>query len=69
MHAFQSSMPCIKDRMIYKEQGEQKVSLTMMILVYNLRARMVGINQLNSVYKGALNCDANIDFVLPLLNT
>jgi hypothetical protein len=69
MHAFQSLMPCIKNRMIYEEQGEQKVNLTMMILLCNLRARMVGINQLNSVYKGALNRNANIDFVLPFLNT
>jgi hypothetical protein len=69
MHAFQSSMPCIKDRMKYEEQGERKVTLTMMIFLYNLRARMVGINQLNSFYMGPLNCNANLEFVQLLLNT
>jgi hypothetical protein len=69
MRAFQSSMPRIKDRMQFEERGEWKVTLTMMVLVYNLRARMVGINQLNSFYAVPLHRDANIDFVIPLLNT
>ena len=69
MRAFQSSMPRIKDRMQFEERGECKVTLTMMVLVYNLRARMVGINQLNSFYAVPLHRDANIDFVIPLLNT
>jgi hypothetical protein len=62
MRAFQSSMPRIKDRMKFEERGEREVTLMMMILLYNLRARMVGINQLNSFYLGALYCDANVDF-------
>ena len=63
MHAFQSSMPHIKDRMKFEERGECKVTLMVMILLYNLRAQMVGINQLNSFYVGALYRDANIEFV------
>ena len=62
MHAFQSSMPHIKDRMKFEERGECN-DVTVMILLYNLRARMVGINQLNSFYMGALYRDANIEFV------
>jgi hypothetical protein len=69
MRAFKSSMPRIKDRMQFEERGEWKVTLTMMVLLYNLRARMVGINQLNSFYAVPLHRDANIDFVIPLLNT
>jgi hypothetical protein len=69
MRAFQSSMPCIKDRMKFEECGERKVTLTVMILLYNLRARMVGINQLRSFYMGALYCDANVEFVPRLVNT
>jgi hypothetical protein len=65
MQAFQSSMPHIKDRMKF----DRKATLTMMVLLYNLRARMVGINQLNRFYAGPLNCDANLDFTLPLLRT
>jgi hypothetical protein len=69
MHVFQSSMPCLQDRMKFEECGECKVTLTVMILLYNLRARVVGINQLNSFYMGPLNCDANLEFLPPLLST
>jgi hypothetical protein len=68
MRAFQSSMPCLKDCMKFETHGEQMVTLTMMILLYNLRARAVGINQLTSVYTAPLHCDANIEFVGPLIN-
>ena len=35
MRAFQSSMPCIKDRMKFETRGERKVTLIMMILLFN----------------------------------
>jgi hypothetical protein len=41
MRAFQSSMPRLKDCMIFETRGERRVTLTMMILLYNLRARAV----------------------------
>jgi hypothetical protein len=63
MHAFQSSMPRIKDRMVFEERGERKVTLSLMILLYNFRANLVGINQLNSFYAAPLTRDANRDFV------
>jgi hypothetical protein len=44
MQAFQSSMPRIKERMKFEERGERNVTLTMMVLLYDLRAKMVGIN-------------------------
>jgi hypothetical protein len=40
----------------------------MMILLYNLQARAVGINQLKSVYTAPLDRNANIDFLGPLTN-
>ena len=55
--------------MKFEERGERKVTLTVMILLYNLRARMIGINQLRSFYMGALYRDANVEFVPPLVNT
>ncbi len=67
MKAFQSSMPRLKDCMKFETRGEQRVTLTMMILLYNLQARAVGINQLMCFYTAPLNCDANIEFVGPLL--
>jgi hypothetical protein len=69
MRVFQSSMPRIKDRMKFEERGERKVTLTVMILLYNLRARMVGINQLQSFYVRAFYRDANVEFVPRLVNT
>ena len=64
MHAFQSSMPRIKNRMVFKERGERKVTLSsLMILLYNFRANLVGINQLTSFYAAPLTRDANRDFV------
>ncbi len=68
MRVFQSSMPRIKDRMKFESRGERKVTLTMMILLYNLRARAVGINQLHSFYSIPLLRDANAEFVIPLLD-
>ena len=53
----------IKDCMIFETRGERRVTLTMMILLYNLRARAVGINQLKSVYTAPLDRNANIEFV------
>ena len=71
MNAFQSTIPRIKDRMKFEKRGECKVTLTVMILMYNLQARMVGINQMQSFYVGALYLyqDANDEFVPRLVNT
>jgi hypothetical protein len=68
MRAFQLTMPHLKDRMKFETHGERRVTLTMMILLYNLQGRAVGINQLKSVYTAPLNHDANIEFVGPLIN-
>ncbi len=68
MRAFQLSMPRLKGCMIFETRGEQRVTLTMMILLYNLRAMAVGINQLKSVYTAPLDRDANIELVGPLIN-
>ena len=54
--------------MKFETRGERKVTLTMMILLYNLRARAVGINQLQSFYAAPLDRDANVEFVTPLIN-
>jgi hypothetical protein len=50
MHAIQLSFPQLKDRFIYKENGERKNILKMMILLNNLCAQRVGINQIKNVY-------------------
>jgi hypothetical protein len=68
MRAFQLSMPRLKDQIKFETHGEQRVTLTMMILLYNLQARAVRINQLKSVYTAPLDCDANIEFLGQLIN-
>ncbi len=70
MRAFQSSMPHImKDWMKFETRGECKVTLTMIIFFYNLRARAVGINQLQCFYTAPLHRDVNVEYVAPLLNS
>jgi hypothetical protein len=62
MRSLQASFPRIKDRMIYEEHGERRVNLKMLILLFNLRARKVGINQLKNVYMVPLNDDAQLQW-------
>ena len=59
MRAFQSSFPRLKDRFIHEENGERRIIMKMSLLLYNLRARRVGINQIRSVYLPALDVNVN----------
>ncbi len=61
MLTMQASYPQIKDRFIYEERGEQRIVLKMFVLLYNMRARMVGINQIRNTYMRHLNHNANED--------
>ena len=68
MRMLQSSFPRLKDRFIYEEHGERLLVLKMCVLVYNLRARRVGINQILNTYMPNLNRDANKHVLGPLLD-
>ena len=50
MLTMQASFLQVKDQFIYKEQGEQQIVLKMFVLLYNMRTRMVGINQIKNTY-------------------
>ena len=63
MRALQASFPRLKDRFIYEEFGERKIILKTFLLLYNLRARKVGINQIKSTYMPALAVNANETFL------
>ncbi len=63
MRAVQSSFPRLKGTMLYKEHGERKIIFNCLFHLYNLRARLVGINQITNVYLPALENDANVQFV------
>jgi len=55
--------------MIYKEDGERRIIFKMIILLYNLRARRVGINQILNTYMPSLTQNANNVFVGPILDS
>ena len=50
MHAIQSLFPCLKDTFVYEDTGERHILMKMVCLLYNLRARTVGINQIKNVF-------------------
>ena len=60
MRAVQSSFPRLKDRFIYEEDGEIQRVLHSMFLLYNLRTRIVGINQIRNFYMPFLQINGNI---------
>jgi hypothetical protein len=61
MLTMQTSFPRVQDRFVYKEHGERRIVLKMFVLLYNMRARMVGINQIRNTYMRHLLRDANED--------
>ena len=63
MRAIQSSFPRLKDTVIFEERGERRIIFNCLFHLYNLRSRLVGINQIANVYLRALDFDANVQFV------
>ena len=63
MRALQASFPRLKDRLLFEEFGERRLIMKLMLLLYNYRARKVGINQILNTYMPALRRDANQAFV------
>jgi hypothetical protein len=61
MLTMQASFPRIRDRFVYEERGERRIVLKMFVLLYNMRARMVGINQIRNTYMPHLLRNANED--------
>jgi hypothetical protein len=59
MRAIQSSFPCLKDTFVYEDTGERRILMKMVCLLYNLRARTVGINQIKNVFMRHLDVNAN----------
>jgi hypothetical protein len=67
MQALQSSFPRLRDRFIYEETGERKIIMKFLLLLYNVRARKVGINQIRNTFMPYLNRDVNEEFAVPLI--
>ena len=62
MCTIQSLFPRLKDTFVYKDTGEHRILMKMLCLLYNLRARSVGINQIKNVFMKQLEEDANNEF-------
>ncbi len=61
MLSLQTSFPRIKDQFVYEEQGEQQIVMRLLVLLYKMLARMVGINQIQNTYMRQFNRNANKD--------
>jgi DDE superfamily endonuclease len=59
MRALQASFPRLKDRMIYEEKGERRLIMNMIVYLYNYRASVVGLNQIQSSFMPWLERSAN----------
>ena len=55
MRMLQSSFPRLCDKFPFETNGERRIAIKMMVLIYNLRARLVGINQIKNVFMPSLN--------------
>ena len=64
MRSFQASFPRLKDRLPFEHFGQRKVIMTMIILLYNLRTKKIGINQIRNVYMPSLNENVNEIYIL-----
>ncbi len=58
MQSIQMLFPQIKDWFIYEEQGEQRIVMKLLVLLYNMQAWTVGINQIKKNYMLHLNRNA-----------
>ena len=58
MRPVQSSFPRLNDKFPFETRGERRIAIKMMVLIYNLRARMVGVNQIRNFFLPALNVNA-----------
>lgn len=59
MRALQGSFPRLKDIFKWETNGERKLMLRTCILLFNLRTRLVGLNQILTVYRPHLHPVAN----------
>ena len=59
MHGLQASFPRLRDRLRYEEQGERKIIMQLIVLLYNFRASTVGQNQIQSVFMPHLERNTN----------
>jgi len=62
MRSIQGSFPRIKDTLRYEECGDRETVLELIIRLSNLRANLVGINQIKNTFIPSLDKDADTYF-------
>lgn len=50
MRGLQGAFPRVKDRIRYEEKGDRKIFLSGLVLLYNIRAHLVGMNQIRTTF-------------------
>jgi hypothetical protein len=60
MKAIKGSMPRLRDKFKYEVNGERRIILKLVPLIYNLRLALVGLNQLKSTYVPHWDCDSRV---------
>ena len=59
MRGLQASFPRLKDRITYEERGDRRLTLELIVMLYNYRASVVGLSQIQSVFMPWLEKNAN----------
>ena len=59
MRGFQATFPKLKDCIVYEENGERKVILLSVVLLFTLGTRLVDMNQISSTFMPHLSAEAN----------
>jgi hypothetical protein len=59
LRAIQSAFPRLKDKIKHETNGERKIMLKLVPLLYNFRLELIGLNQIKNVYALHLSKDAN----------
>lgn len=57
---FKGSFTCMIDRVSYEEFGKMKVTLLCTVMLFNVRIRLVGFNQILSTYIPYVSIEATL---------
>lgn len=60
MSAFKGTYPRIYDRPVYEENGERKFILLTTVILFDIRASLVGMNQILNRYMPKLSAEAHL---------
>jgi hypothetical protein len=78
MRMLQAQFPRMKDRIAYKEKGERRVILNLMVLLYNFQCSRIGHNEIFTMfmndednyygnYDNIIGEEANLDYILGIV--